>query len=56
MQFVDGSAFGDTKLHSVLIEMGSNISRVEHEFLLDIEIPGTIFFLGSLSYDPGPLG
>jgi hypothetical protein len=62
VQFIDGSAFENTKLNSILIEAGNDIFHVEHEFLLDIvhhklirnfsisskiEIPRTIEILGS---------
>jgi hypothetical protein len=36
VQFIDGSAFADVKLDSILIEAGNDIFHVEHEFLLDI--------------------
>jgi hypothetical protein len=62
VQFIDGSAFKDTELGSILIEAGNDIFHVEHEFLIDIvhhklihkfsvssdiEIPRTIEILGS---------
>jgi hypothetical protein len=64
VRFIDGSAFAQTKLESisVLIEAGSDIFHIEHEFLIDIvyhklihnfsvssniEIPRTIEILGS---------
>jgi hypothetical protein len=62
VQFIDGSAFAETKLDSVLIEAGSDIFHMEHKFLIDIvyyklirnfsvlsdvEFPRTMEILGS---------
>jgi hypothetical protein len=67
VQFIDGSAFGSTKLDSISIEAGSDIFHIEHEFLIDIahhqlirnfsalsdiEIPRTIEILGSFCFEP----
>jgi predicted transcriptional regulator len=62
VQFIDGSAFENTELKSISIEIGNDIFHMEHEFLIDIvhhklirnfsvsskiEIPRTIQVLGS---------
>jgi hypothetical protein len=36
VQFIDGSAFAETKLDSVSVEAGSDIVHVKQEFLIDI--------------------
>jgi hypothetical protein len=36
VQFIDGSAFTNTKLDSFFIEAESDVFHVEHEFLIDI--------------------
>jgi hypothetical protein len=65
VHFIDGSAFSDVKLDSVLIEAGNDIFHLEHKFLIaiihhklirnfsvssKIEIPRTIEILCSLCF------
>jgi hypothetical protein len=66
VQFIDGSAFADKKLKSILIESGNDLFRVEDEFLIDIvhhtlihsfsnssdiDIPRMIEMLGSSCFE-----